>query len=82
MHKPSVTDTAFYGGKKRKGTPRQRNCVTLLDTNQVVRILPPGEVPLKDIYPKGKNLSLPDLLRSLKVAFGRVYLVYDYYFIF
>ncbi|EHB13051.1 hypothetical protein GW7_03251 [Heterocephalus glaber] len=55
LHKPSITSTSFYGGKKKDGTPRQSNCVTLLDTNQVVRILPPGEVPLKDIYPKEVN---------------------------
>ncbi|XP_069882793.1 von Willebrand factor A domain-containing protein 8 isoform X1 [Dipodomys merriami] len=53
LHKQSSTDLAFYGGKKKTGTPRQSNCVTLIDTNQVVRILPPGEVPLKDIYSKG-----------------------------
>ncbi|XP_023604004.1 von Willebrand factor A domain-containing protein 8 isoform X2 [Myotis lucifugus] len=52
LHKSRVTDTAFYGGKKKSGTPKQSNCVTLVDTNQIVRILPPGEVPLKDIYPK------------------------------
>ncbi|KAM6179532.1 von Willebrand factor A domain-containing protein 8 [Erethizon dorsatum] len=55
LHKPSVTSTSFYGGKKKDGTPKQSNCATLLDTNQVVRILPPGEVPLKDIYPKDVN---------------------------
>ncbi|XP_004759341.1 von Willebrand factor A domain-containing protein 8 isoform X1 [Mustela putorius furo] len=52
LHKPNVTDRTFYGGKKKSETPKQSNCVTLLDTNQIVRILPPGEVPLKDIYPK------------------------------
>uniref|UniRef100_A0A7N5JNI8 von Willebrand factor A domain containing 8 n=1 Tax=Ailuropoda melanoleuca TaxID=9646 RepID=A0A7N5JNI8_AILME len=52
LNKPSVMDRAFYGGKKKSETPKQSNCVTLLDTNQIVRILPPGEVPLKDVYPK------------------------------
>nr|XP_005585792.1 PREDICTED: von Willebrand factor A domain-containing protein 8 isoform X1 [Macaca fascicularis] len=52
LHKRSGTDTLFYSGKKKSETPKQSNCVTLLDLNQVVRILPPGEVPLKDIYPK------------------------------
>ncbi|XP_027961592.1 von Willebrand factor A domain-containing protein 8 isoform X3 [Eumetopias jubatus] len=52
LHKPSVTDRTFYGEKKKSETPKQSNCVTLLDTNQIVRILPPGEIPLKDVYPK------------------------------
>uniref|UniRef100_G3R371 von Willebrand factor A domain-containing protein 8 n=1 Tax=Gorilla gorilla gorilla TaxID=9595 RepID=G3R371_GORGO len=61
LHKRSGTDTSFYRGKKKSGTPKQSNCVTLLDTNQVVRILPPGEVPLKDIYPKVCSVIPPAL---------------------
>ncbi|XP_005370937.1 von Willebrand factor A domain-containing protein 8 [Microtus ochrogaster] len=53
LEKRNVTNTAIYGGKRTNVTPRHRNCVTLTHTNQVVRILPAGEVPLKDIFPKG-----------------------------
>ncbi|GAB1299119.1 von Willebrand factor A domain-containing protein 8 [Apodemus speciosus] len=52
LGKPTVTDMTVYPGKRTSVTPRHSNCVTLTHTNQVVRILPAGEVPLKDIYPK------------------------------
>ncbi|KAM7321273.1 hypothetical protein ACRRTK_019365 [Alexandromys fortis] len=55
LEKRNVTNTGIYGGKRTNVTPRHRNCVTLTHTNQVVRILPAGEVPLKDIFPKGVN---------------------------
>lgn len=69
LHKSSVPSTSFYGEKKKHKTPKQSNCVILSDTNQVVRILPPGEVPLKDIYSKGKDLLIPNLPSWLKVAY-------------
>lgn len=52
LRQPSVTSMTMYTGKRTNATPRHNNCVTLTHTNQVVRILPPGEVPLKDLYPK------------------------------
>nr|XP_014349139.1 PREDICTED: von Willebrand factor A domain-containing protein 8 [Latimeria chalumnae] len=45
------TDTLFYGGQ-RGDTVKQNNCITLLSANQVVRALPAGDVPLKELYPK------------------------------
>lgn len=64
LEKPSVTNRGIYGGKRTNATPRHKNCVTLTHTNQVVRILPAGEVPLKDIFPKGEqHFSLPEWLK-------------------
>uniref|UniRef100_A0A3B3RZN2 von Willebrand factor A domain-containing protein 8 n=1 Tax=Paramormyrops kingsleyae TaxID=1676925 RepID=A0A3B3RZN2_9TELE len=52
---PLGTETGadmFFGGSRRSGPAKRVNCVTLLGANQVVRALPPGDVPLSDIYPK------------------------------
>ncbi|KAJ8349982.1 hypothetical protein SKAU_G00251120 [Synaphobranchus kaupii] len=42
----------FFGGRHHAGPPKRANCVSLLGANQVVRALPPGDVPLTDIFPK------------------------------
>ncbi|XP_073701902.1 von Willebrand factor A domain-containing protein 8 [Garra rufa] len=42
----------FFGSSKRTGPAKRVNCVCLLGANQVVRALPPTQVPLTDIYPK------------------------------
>lgn len=42
----------FFGTNKRTGPAKRVNCVCLLDANQVVRALPPTQVPLTEVYPK------------------------------
>uniref|UniRef100_A0A8C2BCM9 von Willebrand factor A domain-containing protein 8 n=1 Tax=Cyprinus carpio TaxID=7962 RepID=A0A8C2BCM9_CYPCA len=42
----------FFGTSKRTGPAKRVNCVCLLGANQVVRALPPTQVPLTEIYPK------------------------------
>ncbi len=47
----------FFGSSKQTGPAKRVNCVCLLSANQVVRALPPSQVPLTEIYPKGKTLT-------------------------
>lgn len=42
----------FFGSSKRTGPAKRVNCVCLLDANQVVRALPPTQVPIAEVYPK------------------------------
>ncbi|KAM9486140.1 von Willebrand factor A domain-containing protein 8 [Clarias gariepinus] len=42
----------FFGSSRRTGPAKRVNCISLVEANQVVRALPPTQVPLDEIYPK------------------------------
>eukprot|EP00079_Xenopus_tropicalis_P021730 XP_012813198.1 PREDICTED: von Willebrand factor A domain-containing protein 8 [Xenopus tropicalis] len=51
-HGALPTDQFFQPGRSKFGNYKQSNCVNLIAANQVVRIVAPSDVPLKEIYPK------------------------------
>ncbi|TRY92386.1 hypothetical protein DNTS_024700 [Danionella cerebrum] len=55
----------FFGSSKRTGPAKRANCVSLLAANQVVRALPPSQVPLTEIFPK-------DVTRPMAAAYLEV----------
>ncbi|XP_051781637.1 von Willebrand factor A domain-containing protein 8 [Erpetoichthys calabaricus] len=53
----SSADKFFAGGHPNAGLKRS-NCVILLGSNQVIRALPSGDVPLSDVYTKDAKPEL------------------------
>ncbi|XP_053311448.1 von Willebrand factor A domain-containing protein 8 [Spea bombifrons] len=49
-HRPG--EPLFQPGRSKFGNVKHSNCVTLLSANQIVRVVSPANVPLKDVYPK------------------------------
>lgn len=59
----------FFGSSRRTGPAKRVNCISLVGANQVVRALPPTQVPLTDIYPKGERNKLPNPLFNKEIKF-------------
>ncbi|KAG7331155.1 hypothetical protein KOW79_005124 [Hemibagrus wyckioides] len=56
QRKSSITEgrgpDMFFGSSRRTGPAKRANCISLVAANQIVRALPPTQVPLAEIYPK------------------------------
>ncbi|XP_067848605.1 von Willebrand factor A domain-containing protein 8 [Heptranchias perlo] len=56
----------FFNRSSQSGNVKQANCVTLTGTNQVIRAVAAGEVPLSEIYPK--DVKPPNTAGFLEVT--------------